>query len=75
MKPDTVYFEVYREILRKSEKIDINGITIHAHQCVIDIFLNKKATDLKELEKNIGIPIDLQVELEFVQDYFEINIA
>ena len=75
MKPDTIYFEVYREILRKSEKIDINGITIHAHQCVIDIFQNNKAPDLKELEKNIGIPINFQVELEFVQDQFEISIA
>ena len=75
MTPDTVYFEVYREILRKSVKIDINGITIHAHQCVIDIFLSKKASDINELAKNIGIPIDLQVELEFVQDQFEINIA
>ena len=75
MTANTVYFEIYREILRNSKKINFNKLTIHAHQCVIDLFLYNKDSDLKELEKKIGIPIDLEVESEFLQHQFEINLA
>ncbi|MBM38493.1 MAG: Rne/Rng family ribonuclease [Woeseia sp.] len=75
MTADTVYFEIYRKILRKSENIDFNKLTIHAHQCVIDLFLYNKGSALKELEKKIGIPIDLEVESEFLQHQFDINLA
>jgi ribonuclease G len=72
MSAETVYFEIYREIIRKTKDMDFNKIMVHAHQNVVELSLNEKVTSLKELEKKIGSSICVQTESLFFQDQFEI---
>tara|TARA_Y100000389_G_C17470818_1_gene530573 strand:+ start:9201 stop:10667 length:1467 start_codon:yes stop_codon:yes gene_type:complete len=72
MSAETVYFEIYREIIRKTKDIYFNKIMVHAHQNVVALSLNEKATSLRELEKKIGCSICVKTESLFFHDQFEI---
>jgi ribonuclease G len=70
--PETVCYEIFRELLREARQFDVQQYLILASQEVVDVLLDEEATSLAELETFIGKPIKLQVEALYSQEQFDV---
>ena len=70
--PETVCYEIFREILRQHRQFKFNELVILAHQDVIELLLDEESSGLAELEELTGKPIRLQSEALFEQDRFDV---
>ena len=70
--PQTVCYEILREILRESKQFNAREFRILAAQPVIDMFLDEESPSLAGLGDFIGKPISLQVETLYTQEQFDI---
>ncbi len=70
--PETVCYEVFREILRAERQFAPRQFLVLASQEVVDLLLDEEATSLAELEAFIGKPIKFQVEQLYTQEQFDV---
>ncbi len=70
--PETVCYEIFREIIREARQYDARKLLVMASQEVIDLLLDEESTSLAELEDFVGIPIQLQVEHLFTQENYDV---
>jgi len=70
--PETVAYEIFREILRQSRQFEVQGLMILAHQDVIELLLDEESAALGELEVVVGKPIRLQTEALYAQDQYDV---
>ncbi|MBI5039970.1 MAG: ribonuclease G [Gammaproteobacteria bacterium] len=70
--PETVCYEIFREILREARQFDAEQLLVLAAQEVIDLLLDEESTALAELESFIGKPIKLQVESLYSQEQYDV---
>ncbi len=70
--PETVCFEIFREILREARQFDAQQYLVLASQEVVDMLLDEESTSIAELEEFIGKPIKLQVETLYTQEQFDV---
>ncbi|MFP5507225.1 MAG: ribonuclease G [Gammaproteobacteria bacterium] len=70
--PETVCYEIFREILREARQFDAQQLLVLAAQEVIDLLLDEESTSLAELESFIGKPIKLQVEALYTQEQYDV---
>ncbi len=70
--PETVAYEVFREVLRQSRQFDFQECMVLAHQDVIELLLDEESAALAELELATGKPIRLQAEGQYAQDQFDV---
>jgi len=70
--PETVCYEIFREILRESRQYDAQQLLVLASQEVIDLLLDEESASLAELEAFIGKPIKFQVESLYTQEQFDV---
>ena len=70
--PETVCYEIFREILREARQFDAQQLLVLAAQEVIDLLLDEESTALAELESFIGKPIKLQVEALYTQEQYDV---
>ena len=70
--PQTVCYEVLREILREARQFNAREFRILASQEVIDMFLDEESQSLAQLGDFIGKPISLQVETIYTQEQYDI---
>jgi ribonuclease G len=70
--PETVCYEIFRELLREARQFDVQQYLVLASQEVVDMLLDEEATSLAELEAFIGKPIKLQVEALYSQEQFDV---
>ncbi len=70
--PETVCYEIFREILREARQFDSQQLLVLAAQEVIDLLLDEESTSLAELESFIGKPIKLQVEALYTQEQYDV---
>ncbi len=70
--PQTVCYEILREILRESKQFNPREFRILASQAVIDMFLDEESQSLAQLSDFIGKPISLQVETIYTQEQYDI---
>jgi len=70
--PQTVCYEILREILREAKQFNAREFRILAAQAVIDMFLDEESQSLAGLGDFIGKPISLQVESLYTQEQFDI---
>lgn len=73
--PQTVCYEIMREIIRESKQFNPREFRILANPAVIDLFLEEEAQHLGMLEEFIGKPITLQVDSLFVQEHYDIILT
>ncbi len=73
--PETVCYEVFREILREARQFDARELRVFASQAVVDILLDEESTSLAELEEFIGIPIRLQLEGMYSQEQYDVVLV
>ncbi len=70
--PQTVCYEIFREILREARQYDASKFLVIASQTVTDMLLDDEATTLAELHGFIDKPIHLQVEATYHQEEYDV---
>jgi len=70
--PETVCYEIFREIMREARQFDVQQFLVLASQEVVDVLLDEESTSLAELESFIAKPIKLQVESLYAQEQFDV---
>ena len=70
--PQTVCYEILREILREAKQFNAREFRILASQSVIDMFLDEESQSLAQLGDFIAKPISLQVETLYTQEQYDI---
>jgi ribonuclease G len=70
--PQTVCYEILREILRSARQFDAKEYRILASQKVIDLFLDEESQSLAQLGDFIGKPISMQVETQYSQEIYDV---
>ncbi len=70
--PETVCYEIFREILRESRQFDARQLLVLASQEVVDLLLDEESASLAELEAFIGKPIKFQVESLYSQEQYDV---
>jgi ribonuclease G len=70
--PQTVCYEILRELLREARQFNAREFRIFASQQVIDMFLDEESQSLAMLSDFIGKPVSLQVETLYNQEQFDV---
>jgi ribonuclease G len=70
--PETVCYEIFREILRQAGQFDFQQLLVLAHQDVIERLLDEESAALGELEVLVGKPIRLQTESLYLLDQYDV---
>jgi ribonuclease G len=70
--PDTVGFEITREIIRQVRQFDIESVTVLASVEMVEWFTEERSDDLAELEDFVGVPIRLQGEQYYIREQYDV---
>src|SRR4030067_393404 len=70
--PQTVCYEIFREILREARQFGSDKYLVMASQVVIDLLLDEVATGLLNLQEFIGKPVHLQGDGLYNQEQFDV---
>jgi ribonuclease G len=70
--PETVCYEIFREILRQAGQFDFQELLVLAHQDVIERLLDEESAALGELEVLTGKPIRLQTEALYLIEQYDV---
>jgi len=70
--PQTVCYEIFREILREVRQFDTDKFMVMASQLVVDLLLDEEAASLANLQEFIGKPVHLQVEPLYSQEQYDV---
>jgi ribonuclease G len=70
--PETVCYEVFREIMREARQYDAQKLLVLASQEVVDRLLDEESQSLAEIEEFVGKPIKLQVESLYTQEQYDV---
>ena len=70
--PETVCYEIFREILREARQYETEKLLVLASQEVVDRLVDEESTAFAELEAFIGKPITVQVESLYTQEQYDV---
>ncbi|MBF8221141.1 MULTISPECIES: ribonuclease G [Halomonadaceae] len=70
--PETVCYEIFREILREERAYAPETYTVLASQAVVDRLLDEESAAVADLEAFIGKTIRFQVESHYSQEQYDI---
>jgi len=70
--PETVCYEIFREILREARQYDARELLVLASQEVVDMLLDEQSTSVADLEEFVGRSINFQVESLYTQEQFDV---
>lgn len=73
--PQTVCYEIQRDIVRESRRSDADSFRILAAPSVIDLFLDEEAQSLEMLVHFTGKPISLAVETSYTQEQYDVVLS
>ena len=70
--PETVCYEIFREILRQHGQFEFQELLVLARPDVIERLLDEESASVAELEELTGSPIQLQSEGLYAPDQFDV---
>ena len=70
--PETVCYDVFREVLRVAKQFNVQELRVLAAQDVVDLLLDEESAGLAEVEAQIGKPVRLQAEALYPQEQFDV---
>ncbi|MQT32774.1 ribonuclease G [Pseudomonas helleri] len=70
--PETICYEIFREILREARAYQAVGYRVLANQRVVDRLLDEESGNVAELEGFIGRTIRFQVETQYSQEQYDV---
>ena len=69
---ETLCYEIFREILREARQFDAEKYLVLASQNVVNMMMDEESASLAELEAFIGKPVNLQIEINYTQEQYDI---
>lgn len=73
--PQSVCYEIFREILREARQFGGNEYLVIASQVVIDLLLDEESVSLLQLQEFIGKPVQLKVETLYHQEQYDVVLT
>ena len=73
--PQTICYEILREVLRSERQFSPKEYRILASQVVIDLFLDEESQALTMLGDFIKKPISMQVETAYMQEQYDVILV
>ena len=70
--PETVCYEIFREILREARAYQAGAYMVLASQSVVDRLLDEESGNVADLELFIERPIKFQVETMYTQEQYDV---
>jgi ribonuclease G len=70
--PETVCYEIFREILRQHGQFEFQELLVLARPGVIERLLDEESASVAELEEVTGATIRLQSESQYAPDQFDV---
>ncbi|MFO7288141.1 MAG: Rne/Rng family ribonuclease, partial [Gammaproteobacteria bacterium] len=70
--PETVCYEIFREIVRQHRQFDFQELLVLARPDVIERLLDEESGTVAELEELTGKPIRLQAETMYAPDQYDV---
>jgi len=70
--PETVCYEIFREILRVARAYENDVLLVMASQNVVDRLLDEESNTLAELEELVGKTVKFEVEPMYSQEQFDV---
>lgn len=70
--PETVCYEIFREILREARQFENQRFLVLASQEVVDMMIDEESDSVAELEAFIGRPVRFQAETSYTQEQYDI---
>jgi ribonuclease G len=70
--PETVCYEIFREIIRHARTYENDSLTVLAAQAVVDRLLDEESAYLADLQEFVGKSISLRAEPEYSPEHFDI---
>ena len=70
--PETVCYEIFREILREAREFDATEYLVVASQTVVDLLLEDESSGLADLQDLINKTVTLQVEPGYQQEEYDV---
>jgi ribonuclease G len=70
--PETVAYEIFREVLRQARQFEFQEVRVLAHETVVALLLDEESAPLGELELSVGKPIRLQAEALYGEDQYDV---
>jgi ribonuclease G len=70
--PQSVCYEIFREILREVRAFGAAEYLVLASQVVVDMLLDEEAVSLLALQEFIGKPIQLKVDPQYHQEQYDV---
>ncbi|MCR8921583.1 ribonuclease G [Dasania sp. GY-MA-18] len=70
--PETICYEIFREILREARAYENDALLVLASQAVVDRLLDEESASVADLEEFIGKAIRFQVEIMYSQEQFDV---
>lgn len=72
--PETVCYEIFREILREAREYGSSGYMVMASQKVVDMMLDEESASVADLEAFIERPVQFQVEPNYSQEQYDVML-
>lgn len=73
--PETVCYEIFREILRQFRAYEVESFLVIASQAVVDRLLDEESANVSDLEMFIRKTIRFQVESLYSQEEFDVVLV
>lgn len=70
--PQTVCYEIFREILREARQYGADAYLVLAAPVVVDLLLEEEAASLAKLQEFIGRPIHVKTEPLYTQEQYDV---
>ncbi|TVP57358.1 MAG: ribonuclease G [Halomonadaceae bacterium] len=70
--PETVCYEIFREILRVNRAYEAESYLVMASQVVVDRLVDEESDNVADLESFIGKTVRFQVELVYSQEQYDV---
>lgn len=70
--PQTVVYEIFREILRQHRQFSFDELLILAHGDVVELLLDEESVGLAELSDATGAAVRLQAEQLYAPDQYDV---
>ncbi len=70
--PETICYEIFREILRVARVYENDVLLVMASQLVVDRLLDEESSTLADLEELIGKTIKFEVEPMYTQEQYDV---
>lgn len=70
--PETVCYEIFREVMRAARAYDAKSFLVLASQEVVDRMLDEESASVAELEDVVGHSLKFQVETLYTQEQFDV---